>query len=63
MTCLHCLKLDLKSNPKHAKIGFGHCQSHAVGSFVSFSHPTCEMYKAAPKEIVEQRIEFEKREK
>lgn len=58
--CLTCLKLDLDGNPKHAQVGFGHCQTKAVGSFVSFSRPICEQFKQAPEEIVEKRISFEK---
>lgn len=60
-TCLECITLDLKQYPNHSKVGFGHCQNQATGSFYSFSRPVCEKFKQAPDEIVEKRIEFDKR--
>ena len=58
--CIECQKLDLQANPKHSQLGFGHCLTTPVGSFYSFSKPACELFKAAPREIVEKRISFEK---
>lgn len=58
--CLNCIKLDIDRYPKHADVGFGHCHTMAVGSFVSFDRYICESFKQAPEEIVEKRVEFEK---
>lgn len=60
MNCLHCIQLDLKANPKHAQVGFGHCQLQTVGAFVSFNHLPCEKFKEAPADTVEKRIQFDK---
>lgn len=60
MTCLHCINMDLQANPKHAQVGFGHCQNQPVGSFYSFSRPACDKFKEAPADTVEKRIQFEK---
>ena len=60
-TCLECLTLDLQQYPRHSTVGFGHCKNAPSGSFNSFRHQICEKFNQAPPEIVEKRIEFDKR--
>lgn len=56
--CLECSNLDLKSNPRHANVGFGHCKHTPVGSFYSVTREVCERFKEAPQDVVSKRVEW-----
>jgi hypothetical protein len=57
--CLQCQNLDLKTNPKHAAVGYGWCTNKPRYCFTSFCAPTCEQFKQATDEVIAKRIEYE----
>lgn len=58
MKCLHCKHLDLQSNVKKAKLGFGLCAvKKESGESVSFRFDrNCDRYRDVDDEIKEKRI-------
>lgn len=63
MICLHCSKIDLQSDRKMSREGFGKCkQEPLVGRYISLSYNReCSHYEAAKDEIVNKRVEWNDR--
>lgn len=57
--CIKCVNLDLKSDERMTKVGFGRCKKLPSHSYTSvYREIECKQFREAKAEIVEKRIEW-----
>lgn len=58
-SCIKCLNLDLKSDERMTKQGFGRCKKYPSYCYTSvYREIDCKHYRDAKPEIIEKRIEW-----